>query len=395
MDRGRNPFVPGAGTRPPELAGRSEVVDDVRATFQRLAGGRPAQPPVFFGLRGVGKTVLLRGTRDIAEEDGLALIYVEASDGKSLPALLVPGIRAALLELSAVQAASVQAKRALGALKAFISGFKLSYGGFDLSYDATAGVADTGDIEVDVPDLLVELGKAAKSAGRVVAIFFDEMQILRRKEFGALIMAMHRINQEALPVGFVGAGLPQVLGLAGNAKSYAERLFKFVPIGALPEADATAAIEQPARALNVTFEQGAVSQILEATQRYPYFLQQWAHDAWNVARDEKTITWSDVLDATDIAHRALDQSFFKVRYDRCSAQERQYMRGMAELGQGAHASADIANIIGVDARTASRLRGMLIKKSMIYSSTDGLSFTVPLFDEFMRRAIPNFVAKSR
>src|ERR1051325_722403 len=143
MDRGRNPFVPGAGTRPPELAGRSEVVDDVRATFQRLAGGRPAQPPVFFGLRGVGKTVLLRGTRDIAEEDGLALIYVEASDGKSLPALLVPGIRAALLELSAVQAASVQAKRALGALKAFISGFKLSYGGFDLSYDATAGVADT------------------------------------------------------------------------------------------------------------------------------------------------------------------------------------------------------------------------------------------------------------
>jgi hypothetical protein len=395
LDPDINPYAPGAGTQPPELAGRDEVLEEIQVTCRRLAAGNSIQPPVLYGLRGVGKTVLLLRAEKTAEINRIAVIHVETSDSKSLPEMLAPGIRKALIELSLVQAASAQVERAVGALKALMSGFKVTFGDIGLSYTSTTGIADTGNLEADLSDMMVELGKAAQSAGRVVAIFFDEMQVLKKQELSALIVALHKINHETLPVAFVGAGLPQIVGLAADAKSYAERLFKFVSIGPLPRADAVAAIEQPALALGVSFEPEAVTQILDATHGYAYFLQQWGHDAWNVAQAEKIITWTDVTEATDIALKTLDESFFKARYDRCLLPEREYMRGMAELGPGAQSNDDIAKIIGADVAIASDLREQLTKKGMIYSSIEGLSFTVPLFDEFMRRAIPDFVAKSR
>jgi hypothetical protein len=390
-----NPYAPGAGTLPPELAGRDEVLEAIQVTFRRLAAGNSIQPPVLYGLRGVGKTVLLLRAEETAGADGIAVIHVESSDSKSLPEMLAPGIRKALIELSLVRAASAQVKRAVGALMSLMSGFKVTFGEIGLSYTATTGIADTGNLEADLSDLLVELGKAAKSAGRVVAIFFDEMQVLRKHELSALIAALHRINHEKLPIAFVGAGLPQIVGLAAEAKSYAERLFRFVSIGPLAKPDAIAAIEQPARALGVSYAPEAITQILDNTQGYAYFLQQWGHDAWNVAQSDKTITWSDVSEATDIALRTLDESFFKARYDKCVIAEREYMRGMAELGPGAHSSEDIAKIIGGDPVEALNLCEQLTKKGMIYSSIEGLNFTVPLFDQFMKRAMPDFIAKSR
>lgn len=391
-----NPYEPGAGSEPPELAGRGEVIDLLTVSMQRVAAGKSTQSPVLVGLRGVGKTVLLVRMETLGKELDFKVIRVEACEGKSLPELLIPGFRSALLELSLIESAKDKARRSLGVLKAFIAGFGLAYAGIEITYDPTAGVADTGDIESDLPDLVIELAEAAKAAGKAIAIIVDELQILKPEEFSALIMSIHRVSQAKLPVAFIGAGLPQVTGIAGDAKSYAERLFRFVNIGALAEDDAVAAIEHPAAAMNVTFEPGAISEILRATERYPYFLQQWAHDAWNIAQDDKLITWSDVLDATDKSHKNLDESFFRVRYDRCNASERKYMRALAELGPGVHRNSDVAGMMGIKVSGAGPIRGKLIKKGMIYSPSLGdVCFSVPLFDQFMCRLIPDFVASSR
>ncbi|RWP03134.1 ATP-binding protein [Mesorhizobium sp.] len=389
-----NPFSPGAGSRPPELAGRDEVMELADIMFQRLLARRSIQPMVMVGLRGVGKTVLLRHMHDTAKRLGCEVIYAEATEGKKLPEILVSGLRKTLLALSLIEAAKDRARRSLGALKAFVAGFGLTVGDVTLSYDPTIGVADSGDLEADLTDILVEVGEAAAAANKAVVIFVDELQILEKQELSALIAAVHRISQEALPVAFVGAGLPQVLALAGSAKSYAERLFEYPRIDALSEEAAIAAISHPAAALNVEFEADAVSEVLRVTERYPYFLQQWAYCAWNIAPDSKKITWSDVLDATDVARGKLDESFFRVRYDRCTPAEKTYMRALAELGKGTHRSGDVADQLGCDTEKANQQRTALIKKAMIYSPAHGdVCFTVPMFDEFMRREIPDFVPR--
>lgn len=388
MDSVRNPFVPGAGSPPPELAGRADVLDLTRTAFLRLASGRAIRPPILVGLRGVGKTVLLVKMQEMAQEEEFIIVAVEACEGHTLPELLAPGLRKALLALSMVEAAKEKAKRGLGVLKSFLGGLGLSVGDFAITYSPTLGVADSGNIETDLPDMLVELGEAAAAANRAVVMFVDELQAVRPLEFSALIMAIHKINQKKLPVAFVGAGLPQVLGLAGNSKEYSERLFVFSEIGALSEEDAVDAIVNPAKSEGVEFEPEAVSEILRVTERYPYFLQQWAHDAWNIAQGEK-ITWSDVLDATDTATATLDKSFFRVRFDRCRPAEKVYMRALAELGSGHRRSADIAEILGVKVEKIAQTRASLIKKGMIFAPALGdVCFTVPLFDSFMLRAIP-------
>lgn len=388
MDPVLNPYVPGAGTQPYELAGRGTILDAVRTSLARLALGRPIQSTVLVGLRGVGKTVLLVKIRQDAEAEDLLVLHMEGCEGESLASQLAPGLRSALLGLNKIEAAKESVKRALGVLKAFVGGFGVSLGDINVTYDASAGVADSGDIRSDLPEMLVEIGKAASAAGRVVLLVVDELQVLEEDEFAALIMAIHRINQLSLPVAFVGAGLPQVLALAGNAKSYAERLFVYREIGALNEEDAVAAIENPARAEDVKFEPEAVAEILRVTKRYPYFIQQWGSDAWNIAQGEK-ITWRDVLDATEEAMKALDQSFFRVRFDRCTPAERGFMRGLAELGDGTCRMSDVAEVMGVKPDSLSGVRASLIRKGMIYRPSQGdICFTVPLFDQFMKRIMP-------
>lgn len=389
MDAVSNPYAPGAGNPPPELAGRSEILRSVDVALKRCAQGRPVQYPIMVGLRGVGKTVLLVKAASMAEDQGFITLEVEAHEGKSLAELLVPGLRKALFTLNVVDNAKDKARRGLRVLKSFLSGLKLSFSGFEIGVDAEPGAADSGDLEVDLPELFVALGEAAVAGRRPVALIIDELQYLTESEMSALIMGMHRINQRTLPVALIGAGLPQLLGLAGNSKSYAERLFNYPPIGALTDHDAIAAIENPARLESVEFERAATLEVMRKTKCYPYFLQQWAHDAWNAA-DGPTITEADVHTATANSIRALDNSFFKVRFDRCTPTEKKYMRALAEFGPGSHRSSDVAEMLRVKITSCAPTRNALIRKGMIYSPSYGdTEFTVPLFDEYMRRAMPN------
>jgi hypothetical protein len=390
MDPVRNPYAPGAGNPPPELAGRTEVLNKMQIALQRCALHRPIQYPMMVGLRGVGKTVLLVRAQTMADDEGFITLDAEAHEGKTLPELLVPGMRKALFSLSMVEGAKDKARRGLRVLKSFLSGIKVGFAGFEIGVEAEAGSADSGDLEADLPEMFVALGEAAKAAGRPVAIIIDELQYLSSTEMSALIMAMHKVNQKELPIAVIGAGLPQLLGLAGNSKSYAERLFTYPAIGALSEADAIEAIENPAKLEGVAYEPEATAEIMRLTSCYPYFIQQWSHDAWNAARGPN-ITVQDVRVATPTAIAALDESFFKVRYERCTPGEKKYMRALSELGTGAHRSGDIAEMLGVKATSVAPARNNLIKKGMIYSPSYGdTAFTVPLFDEYMKRAMPYF-----
>lgn len=299
--------------------------------------------------------------------------------------------------MNTIEGAKDKAKRGLRVLKSFLNGLRVSIGDVEvgLSIDPETGAADSGDIEADLPELINALGEAAAAAKKPVAILADEMQYLSEKEFSALIMSIHRTNQNSLPVLLVGAGLPQILGLAGNSKSYAERLFTFPKIGALSEVDAIRAIVNPALSEGVTIETSAVNQILKVTGKYPYFLQQWAYEAWNVAEND-AIRAADVYVAHNNALATLDESFFRVRFERCTPSEKTYMRALAELGSGPFRSGDVALLLGVKTTSIAPTRGNLIKKGMIYSPAHGdTEFTVPMFDEYMKRAMPNFSPKTR
>lgn len=344
------------------------------------------------GLRGVGKTVLLNKLNELAETEGFKTANIEAHEGKGLPELIIPSLRTILYGLSTVEGAKEKARRGLMALKGLFNGIKITVADIDfgLSIDGEAGLADSGDIEADLPDLMVSIGEAAMAARRPVAILMDELQYVKEAEFSALIMSIHKINQKKLPLILIGAGLPQILGLAGNSKSYSERLFRFPEIGALNRDDAISAIANPARSEGVTFENAAIEQILKLTERYPYFLQQWAYEAWNIS-PTTTISEPIITKATIAAIKELDQSFFKVRFDRCAPSEKKYMRALADFGQGKHRSGDIAERLNVKVNSVAPTRSALIKKGMIYSPSHGdTAFTVPLFDQYMQRAIPIF-----
>jgi AAA ATPase domain len=389
MDRRHNPYAPGAGTPPPhELFGRAEIIEEIDIALDRLRSGRPSQHHMLVGLRGVGKTVLLDHIERRCEERGFVCLKLEAPESRSLPALLVPGLRAALLQLDRGQAAMSMAKRALGGLRNFASAFKLSYGEIEASISpAEPGVADSGDLESDLSDLLTMVGEAAAERKTAFILFIDELQYVPEADLGALVTALHRVNQRKHPLGIVGAGLPQLVGLFGRAKSYAERMFLFNEIGQLGEAFASEAVTVPARDEGVAFTDDAIDEILAVTERYPYFLQQWGFQAWNVAQ-QSPITKDDIQAATPAAIAALDASFFRMRFDRLTPKERQYLRAMAALGDHPQRSADVAARLMRSTNAAGPARDSLIRKGMIYSPEHSIvAFTVPLFGDFMRRAM--------
>jgi hypothetical protein len=389
MDPIKNPFAPGAGSPPPELAGRQNILKLAEIALGRLKEGRPAKSLILVGLRGVGKTVLLVKMRELADAAAYKTISIEAHEGKSLPALLAPAIRQILFSLDGIASAKDMAKRGLRVLRSFLSGVKLHIGEVDigLSIEPERGVADSGDLEADLGELFVALGEAAKAGQTAIGLFIDELQYLSEKEFSALIMAIHRTNQSQLPVVIFGAGLPQILGLAGESKSYAERLFDYPNVGALNEDDARAAIQVPTAALHVGFEPAAINEILRKTERYPYFLQQWGHEAWNLA-EQSPITLKVVEMASDAAIKSLDESFFRVRFDRCTPSEKRYLHALAELGKGPQRSGEIAEKMNVKPASVGPVRSKLIAKGMIYSPVHGATeFTVPMFDEYMRRTM--------
>jgi hypothetical protein len=394
VDRRRNPFAPGAGTRPPELAGREQIIEDASVAFQRVKDGRSAKSQMLLGLRGVGKTVLLNELDRLAEHLGYLTIQLEAPEDRSLPQMLVPPLRAVLYKLSGSEKARILATRGLRALQGFASVFKASVGGVDLGV-VEPGVADSGNLENDLPELLLLVAEAAKAAGKPVAILIDEVQYLSTEDLSALIVSVHKIGQRQLPLVVIGAGLPQLAGLAGEAKSYAERLFDFPVIGPLDAAAAQRAIREPIIAEGADMEGAALDRIVEQTRGYPYFLQEWGSHAWDAA-STSPITLADTARAAESALHALDHGFFRVRLDRLTPRERDYLRAMAELGEGPHRSGDIASLLRVNVTAVAPLRSGLIRKGMIFSPQHGdTAFTVPMFDAFMKRSMPDWVPVKR
>lgn len=387
MDPRYNPYAPGAGTTPPELAGRDAILDSAEIALERVRAGRHAKGQLLLGLRGVGKTVLLNRLEEIAEAKGLRTVLVEAREGKGLPELLVPHFRRLLLQLDRGERVYDQVKRALRVLRAFASAFRATIADIEFGVDPEIGSADSGDLEVDLPELFLAVSHAARQRDTAVLLLIDEVQYLKSKDLAALIVAIHKVTQRALPFVFFGAGLPQLAGLAGDAKSYAERLFDYPAVGALDASAARDALRAPARREGVDYEDAALTAIVEQTEGYPYFLQEWGKHSWNVA-PTSPISAADVANATDDALRQLDEGFFRVRLDRLTPKEKAYLRAMAELGPGPHRSGEIAEALGVKVQAVGPLRKRLIDKGMIYSPSHGdTAFTVPMFDAFMRRSM--------
>ena len=391
MDPIRNPYAPGAGTPPPELAGRDELRKTVRVALERVRLARPAKSVLLVGLRGVGKTVLLDRIRAEAEAAGMHTLFVEAPEDRSLPAMLAPRLRQALLKLSRHERARDLAHRALRGLAGFARALKMKYEDIEVGLDLAPepGLADNGDLEQDLAELLEAAGTAAREAGTALSLFVDELQYVDERELAALVTALHRAAQRRSPVTLVGAGLPQLRARTGRAKSYAERLFDFPEVGPLGQEAARRAIEKPAQAEGVTIAAAATERILAEARGYPYFLQEWGKHAWDAA-EESPIDLGDVERASRAATAALDESFFRVRFDRLTPSERRYLRAMAELGPGPHRSGDVAAVLQRPVTALGPTRSQLIGKGMVWSPGHGdTAFTVPLFDQFMRRILPD------
>ena len=389
MDARRNPFSPGAGTRPPELAGRDDLLERAAVALDRIRVGRAARSLVLYGLRGVGKTVLLTTIRNRAEAEGIVVVALEAPENRSLPGILVPSLRASLLKLDRLQGVGDKARRALRALAGFAK-LKVKYGDLEVTVDfePEEGLADSGDLDADLADLVVAIGEAARERETAVVLLIDELQYVPEEQLASLIAALHRTSQMELPVTMLGAGLPQLLGQMGRAKSYAERLFEFVPLGPLDARAAAAAIRVPIEREDEEIEPAAIDAIVHGTQSYPYFLQEWGKQAWDAA-EASPIDVSDVEAASVIAVAELDASFFRVRFDRLTPAEKRYLQAMATLGPGPHRSGDIAEALGVKVTSVAPTRNALIGKGMLYSPSHGdTAFTVPLFDGFIRRVLP-------
>lgn len=367
-------------------------MEQARILLGRVRQKRPEKSMLLTGLRGVGKTVLLNEIERLAKADGYRTIAIEAHEGKPLGSLIAPPLRTVLFELDRMAGVGDKVKRGLAVLRSFIGTIKVTVDDvtYGLDTDPEKGAADSGDLEIDLPNLFTAIAEAAEDRKTAVAILIDEIQYFNQKELGSLIMAMHKVQQRQLPMVLLGAGLPILPGLAGESKSYAERLFSFPDIGALSQDDAAKALQEPALAAGVAFEPSALTEIFRLTKGYPYFLQEWGYQAWNLAASSP-IALRIIEDATASVIPRLDKNFFRVRFDRLTPSEKNFLRAMADLGPGAQRTGDIADRLGVKVTNLGPVRAKLIKKGMIYSPAHGdLAFTVPLFDEFMIRVIPEF-----
>ena len=374
------------------MVGRDPILEQARILLGRIKEKRSEKSILLTGLRGVGKTVLLNEMERLAKADGYHTIGIEAHEDKPLGPLIAPCLRNLLFELDRIAGAGDKAKRGLRVLRSFLGSLKVTYNDITigLDVDPEQGTADSGDLEIDLPNLFVVVAEAAEERKSAVALLIDEIQYFDRKELGALIMAMHKVQQRQLPLVLLAAGLPILPGLAGESKSYAERLFSFPEVGALSEEESAKALREPAQAAGVAFEPQALNEVFQLTKGYPYFLQEWGYQAWNLA-PTSSITLQIVQAATPEVIRRLDQNFFRVRFDRLTPGEKNFLRAMAQLGAGNHRTSNIADVLGMTVKGIGPVRAKLIRKGMIYSPAHGdMAFTVPLFDEFMIRAIPEF-----
>lgn len=397
MNEYTNPFSPGAGTPPPQLAGRQDLLHAANVVLGRVKRGRPAKSMLLTGLRGVGKTVLLSEFQRMAEAEGVQTVFVEAHEDKPIGLLLSPALREVLFELDRLAGAGEQVKRAMRVLRSFVGHLKLKIEDVEVSLgiDPEVGVGDSGDLEVDLPSLFVAVGEAARQKGQTVLLLVDEVQYFNKKELSALIMAMHKIQQRQLPLVLIGAGLPILPGLAGESKSYAERLFDFPDVGPLTEEESAKAVYDPVREEGADIEAAALSEIYRVTRGYPYFLQEWGYQIWNHA-DDSPITLTDVTESSPLVAKRLDENFFRVRFDRLTPKEKGFLRAMAELGDDRLKIKEVADLLGKTSGGVSPVRSSLIKKGMVYAPEHGsIAFTVPLFADFMRRVMPELEASEQ
>ena len=387
MNIADNPFSPNAGTRPPWLAGRQFILDQCLIARTHLLKRGFAKSLLFSGLRGVGKTVLL-GQIDtlMAREKQCHTIYIEAREKHALATLLIPHLRHILLQ---ADGSHPGVRYALQALKSFINCIRLKYKDVEISLEvpASPGVADTGDIETDLPMLLLSIGQALRDTRTALALVIDEMQLLTQKELGALIMALHRIAQKQLPIVLMGAGLPQLKYLVGESRSYSERLFNFLDVDRLNEKDTILALQEPLKAEGAQFSRPALAEIVKQSQGYPYFVQEWGFHSWNLSSTSR-ISLKVVQKATAQALQSLDAGFFSVRFDRLTDNEQHYIHALAQLGAGSHKSGDVADKMEKTTQAISGLREGLIRKGIVYSPSYAyVAFTVPLFDQFVQRTM--------
>ncbi len=385
MDRLDNPYRPGAGTAPPALIGRDELIDGFGVTVRRALSGRPGKSYMAIGLRGVGKTVLLNRFAEIADQEGMEVAFIEAPETGDFRTILAIRLRKVLLSMRTSPARRA-VNKALGVLRSF--SYQLPDGSsLQIGVDAIEGLGDSGVLSEDLTDLLEAAGEAAREASTGFVLAVDEVQYLAAEELAAIISAIHRTTQRDLPVILVGAGLPQLPGLVGDAKSYAERLFDFPEVGSLSPEDAAAALLIPAHELGVEFDDNAIELVIEESHGYPYFIQEWGSHAWN-GSTESPITEGDIRSIQPSVIDQLDRNFFKVRFDRLTPKESEYLKAMAELGPGPHRSGDIATRLRVKVESVGPRRSQLIGKGMIYSPAHGdTAFTVPLFDEYLNRTM--------
>jgi AAA+ ATPase superfamily predicted ATPase len=384
MDPIRNPYTPGAGTRPSELAGRGEEIENFKILLARLRAGRSEQSQIVTGLRGVGKTVLLNTFENLAEDGGYHTAFRELTQETSLPELLAKDVQRLLRELKL----SAKVADAVRAGLSTLSAFKLTDpNGFELSIDTRKPSEQR--LTDEFIELFIQLGRAAKAKNVGIAFFMDEIQFVKEAEFRALISALHRAAQKELPVTLAAAGLPQIPRLAGEARSYAERLFRFPRIGALDESAARAALIIPAEREGALYEEEAIVRALELTQGYPFYLQEFGKHIWNLAATSP-ITRTDVESATPRAEESLDRGIYEVRIQRATVKERRYLRAMAELGAGPYKAGAVASAMGSTTTALSTVRQKLLDRGLIYATEDygHVDFTVPRFDEFMRRHMP-------
>ena len=384
MESYKNPYRPGAGTKPLLIAGRNTEVEKAHSLFKSVKFGAPQRSLMLYGLRGVGKTVLLNEMERISEDEGYISEHLEMSENDDFRRVIAKAARKCLLKVDRIENLKDKALRALGILKAFSLAVP---DGPELRIDveAAVGIGDSGDLDSDLVDLFVALGDAAKEEGKYICFFIDEVQYLSEEAVSGLIASSHRISQKTLPVVFVCAGLPQVAALSGDAKSYAERLFDFIPIGPLTHGADEEALVGPAQQFGVSYEPEAKNAILAETKGYPYFLQEFGSYAWNEAAN-MLITKEEVESSNRKAIEALDRSFFKVRMDRATGAEKKFMKAMSSLGKGPYKSSDVAAKLNKQVQSIGPVRATLISKGFVYSPQYGeVDFTVPLYDEYLRR----------
>jgi len=389
MDPVRNPYNPGAGIRPPALVGRDDELQSFDVAVQRLGMGRHDRSILLSGLRGVGKTVLLQEFGRIAQGHQWVHQHVEAAEGFDLTEAMALLSRHAILRLSPGKRIAENTRRALGALRAFQVRWELPEGGGVVAeIDPRLGWADSGRLDNDLGDLFAELGKLARDHQRGVLFTIDEMQYLDRDRLGALIAALHRVSQLQLPLVVAGAGLPSLLSLAGDARSYAERLFAFRTINSLSREESVAALAVPSEKEEVEWQTAALDAAIEATKGYPYFLQEIGKHTWELAPGPDRITAGDVEVAIPMATEGLDSGFFRVRVDRTTAAERDYLKAMASLGPGPHSTGDVASVLDKTTPQVNQFRDALIKRGLCYSPRHGhIDFTVPMFGDFIMRRL--------